>query len=1362
MSNRWKMNRMGFVNFWLYDEETFDLCDGKILLRGQNGAGKSIATQSFIPFILDGDKTPRRLDPFGTKDRRMEYYFLGEGQAEKEESTGYLFLEFVKPETGQYRTIGIGQRAQRGKPMSFWGFILLDGRRIGYDLELYKQVGSSKIPYAKQDLKKVLGEQALFTDMQGEYKALVNKYLFGFPRMDQYEQFIQLLIKVRAPKLSNVFKPKTVYEILNDSLQTLTDEELRAMVDAMEKMDHIQGNLEDLQAAQKETQVIRTEYTRYNQFMLGRKAKAYLREKHYAEESQARAEADRERLEGFEAELRNKEEERQEAEGQRRILETELEELQDADLDLAAGRLEKARDEKKNAEEEKTQIEGEISRRRDYITQSAYALKEIENGLYSCRKELTEQRSQMEDLQETAQFSRHVAVMEAIRNEDAQAGDGQNGEEVRLSFKNQIQNVTDGIQTLKEFDEWGHRYDLAEEELDRCRSAEAKAASEFEAAEVRTEDCRDDLIEAYYRKAKGFKELELEDKDLKKLEQVVSGYQNAGDEAEAKALLERRRDGLRKSLSAAETDAKYREEKVRAELSEKGRELEALRANKEIEPPRKEKTEQARKLLQQAGIEFVPFFKAVEFSPSLSEESCALLESQLMDAGILDALVLSEDSKMQIGTKFDEFSDVFVQVAGDGGSGFHDLVVSEDLPSSLKKATRKVLSHIYRTAGKEGSLYLGEQGSFRHGILSGVSLGEGKASYVGTLARKKKREQMIADLEDEIVALKEMLGNILNERSGISTRMETLDHEYESLPDFHPLQSALETLRQVKWNLSQAEDLRKKAEAEAERIQHEKANCYQRVLKICKGLPYERRTDALQEAKQALEEYRDLWVEVRHILTRLSGLLLRRNGEQEKIEREEEEIDGAQLRLTKAMRTIREADTRIREIEDYLNRPENKERAQRLLQVRTAISDILSKLQQNGERCAVLKNEIDHLLSEKEETLRKVTEAIARETAVRKYFEEELSLKLVILRENRTTEECAKAALEKLRESDQNREAGDITASLLRVFQQRNGNLTAFGTALEDCFDSVDENLTSERGMEDVLRKRLLFTAAWNGRKLSMEDFYQTLKERIEETELLIQQKDRELFEDILSKTLSQQLTDRIAESRRWVSSMSKLMRSMDTSMGLSFSLDWKPKSAENGEQLDTDELEKLLLRDKKLLTPEDMEKVASHFRNKIHLEKQRAEEAGEAVNYMDMVREALDYRKWFEFQIAYYRNQDGKKILTDSAFNRFSGGEKAMAMYVPLLAALNAQYQKAKKEDHPRIVAMDEAFAGVDDKNISMMFALVEQLDFDYIMNSQSLWGCYETVPALHISELHRPANSQIVSIINYTWNGHERVLAQ
>ena len=244
MSERWHMNRIGFVNFWLYDDEAFSFADGKLLLRGQNGSGKSITTQSFIPFILDGDRTPSRLDPFGSNDRRMEYYFLNDG--EKEEATGYLYLEFQKG--NRYRTIGIGQQAQKGKPMSFWGFVVLDGRRIGFDFNLYREVGNTKIAYTKQELKKELGEINLFTETQKDYMRFVNKHIFGFPRLEQYEQFIRLLIKVRAPKLSKEFTPKKVYEILNDSLQTLSDEDLRAMVDAMEKMDDIQDKLNGLKS----------------------------------------------------------------------------------------------------------------------------------------------------------------------------------------------------------------------------------------------------------------------------------------------------------------------------------------------------------------------------------------------------------------------------------------------------------------------------------------------------------------------------------------------------------------------------------------------------------------------------------------------------------------------------------------------------------------------------------------------------------------------------------------------------------------------------------------------------------------------------------------------------------------------------------------------------------------------------------------------------------------------------------------------------------------------------------------------------------------------------------------------------------
>lgn len=141
-----------------------------------------------------------------------------------------------------------------------------------------------------------MGENNLFTEAQKEYMKLVNKHIFGFPRLEQYEQFIRLLIKVRAPKLSKEFTPRKVYEILNDSLQTLSDEDLRAMVDAMEKMDDIQDKLNGLKRSYKDLQSIRNEYIRYNQYMLGQKAAAYLEEKGLVDEARGRLEAQTDEL----------------------------------------------------------------------------------------------------------------------------------------------------------------------------------------------------------------------------------------------------------------------------------------------------------------------------------------------------------------------------------------------------------------------------------------------------------------------------------------------------------------------------------------------------------------------------------------------------------------------------------------------------------------------------------------------------------------------------------------------------------------------------------------------------------------------------------------------------------------------------------------------------------------------------------------------------------------------------------------------------------------------------------------------------------------------------------------------------------
>ena len=171
MKNRYVINKLGLINFWYYDIEEFDLSDGNLLLRGSNGCGKSVTMQSFIPLLLDGNKSPERLDPFGTRARTIANYLLEEGDSEK---TAYLYMEFKKGES--YITLGMGLKALKNKPVQSWYFILSDGRRIGKDLMLYRNAGEL-IPLTKRQLQNELGEGNFYTESQKSYMEMVNKYL---------------------------------------------------------------------------------------------------------------------------------------------------------------------------------------------------------------------------------------------------------------------------------------------------------------------------------------------------------------------------------------------------------------------------------------------------------------------------------------------------------------------------------------------------------------------------------------------------------------------------------------------------------------------------------------------------------------------------------------------------------------------------------------------------------------------------------------------------------------------------------------------------------------------------------------------------------------------------------------------------------------------------------------------------------------------------------------------------------------------------------------------------------------------------------------------------------------------------------
>ena len=278
-----------------------------------------------------------------------------------------------------------------------------------------------------------------------------------------------------------------------------------------------------------------------------------------------------------------------------------------------------------------------------------------------------------------------------------------------------------------------------------------------------------------------------------------------------------------------------------------------------------------------------------------------------------------------------------------------------------------------------------------------------------------------------------------------------------------------------------------------------------------------------------------------------------------------------------------------------------------------------------------------------------------------------------------------------------------------------------------------------------------------SGKILNILELSDVLETDLANNKSLLKEEDRKLFEDLLLNNVGDSIREKIRDSKKWVLEVKKIMEAMNTSSGLTFSIGWLGKSKDTEQELDTNEIVDIFNAEVEMLSDRDEAKIVEHFRSKIALEEDKYDE-GE-INYIEVIKNVLDYRKWFQFKLYFKRTGGERRELTDKEFSKFSGGEKAIAMYIPLFAGINAKFNAARS-DAPRIIALDEAFAGVDDANIEDSFRILEELDLDYILTSQILWGDYKTINSLAISELHHLPESDVISVMRFKWDGVKRNL--
>lgn len=170
-SARFIPTRAGIVNLYEYANQVFELADGRLLLRGHNTSGKTKALELLLPFCLDGDVSPRKLDPFASNAKEMKWNLVG--CVEQEQRIGYGWLEFARLESSglRYVTAGVGLKANRGRDgVQRWYFVVRD-RRVGEDLSLLR----GDYPLTRSELAAALDDEDELLGSPSEYRRRLNE-----------------------------------------------------------------------------------------------------------------------------------------------------------------------------------------------------------------------------------------------------------------------------------------------------------------------------------------------------------------------------------------------------------------------------------------------------------------------------------------------------------------------------------------------------------------------------------------------------------------------------------------------------------------------------------------------------------------------------------------------------------------------------------------------------------------------------------------------------------------------------------------------------------------------------------------------------------------------------------------------------------------------------------------------------------------------------------------------------------------------------------------------------------------------------------------------------------------------------------
>ncbi|MEV0053515.1 TIGR02680 family protein [Saccharopolyspora shandongensis] len=1323
-STRFKPLRLGLMGIWQYGNEEFHFHDGRLILRGRNGSGKTKVLEVTSPFLLDANLSARRLDPFGNNARSMRENLLYEGRTHQ---IGYVWCEYgriAEDGSAEYRTIGAGMRAREtksGVPES-WYFIT--PLRVGVDFSL---CDNADRPFDGGELAKRLGDSddTVFTKAE-DYLAKLARELFGLSPQ-RLHSLVELLIILRRPKLSENLSVERLKEILSNGLPPVDEELVAGLAKNFDELKQDEEDLRKFVKAQEEVDLFLDSYRVYARRMTRHITNDVIDAAEKHQKVLDRGERAARDLEKTEVAITETESSLQRLDGEQNVLRGKIRALESSPemknrkalTQLKSGVDEAA----KTAESAKLRT----ARAANLLVTDRQGLKETADRLTEAHRTAAEAEVDTRTFASAAGLHQEFeSEADRLRTDSTSARNTLEGYiSARRTAVKETRRLYDNQQ---EAQATVNRVQAAHDDLSARR---ASAAEQVLSLESDFDDQMALLSQEIVSWSGHCAECLLTDEQITRL---VEAAERVGDEEAPRlvALIAQHVDDARARLQEQRSH-------VKAELSRLASEHENVAAQreqvaKETYPPPPDPLVARR---DRTGVPGAPLWRLVDFHPEVTNDVRAGVEAALLGSGLLDAWVTPD------GTLVDSESWDAILLPGPartGGDSLTSLLHAVPHEHVTKAVVTAVLASI-AVSGDEQP-WAAPDGRWAIGPARGRS-GQEQASYIGATAREAARQRRLAVLDAQLAELTALISGLDGDLRLFNERLRTLAEEQRKQPTDTVVRGVLSELTAARKQDEQLSGELAKSAARLGTVKGALAQTVEALRAYAHAHLTPTTPDQIDTVNSALT---DLHVAVERLVARIGTALLLadQHGDTEKrVRQREEDLDG----LTEESAAAENRATALREELDEKTRLLGvgiQETLQRLDDARNELAEaakesttLTKRLRELGEKRGAFKQEVDTVAEEAGRLLDVRQAAVVEfQRARNRGF---LTLIHVSDVDDQVTDDLAEAtrvhallAEEEFGETARNTARNDVDSQFRDLQREIEGpDWHPWGDNDGDLF---------------------VVQVTFNGADHSVPELRDLIAAEIETRSTFVQAKERKLYAEVLLGKVGEHLRQRRLDASRLVKEMDEQLKRHPTASKMRMSIDWKP--AKNAGKQVHDAI-KLLDRGSTNFLAEDARDALIEFLGEQVREARQRAEFGDWKTHL---AEALDYRRWSEFELQVLFHDNPKPVeLTGELHKKKSGGEKAAMLQLPMFAAAAAHYAGAAPIS-PRPIYLDEAFAGIDSEMRASCMGLLTGFDLDFVMASHDEWGFHTTVPGLMTYALRRDPEIFGVLATPIVWDGTRR----